>query len=277
MLLYFLRFFHSKDIAGQLTSWPTEAPLVRCPTSLICCAFIFVIFLLGEMSEQLISRLFRPLPNLLLAQASPINCLRVPRKGECTLYKYKYQVPRVPRSTKYQGKVKVQGNVLKTLFILSHYVTQQLSFNSTYFGHIIIAYWCFYQNLESKSSSHLGGEYSPGLCLGSPGISSGKSSLRTSPEHHYHYHHCLSQQWNLTKLRRGNSLPHRPARVVVNVSYMPAEVAVVTVVSHPHLVLGKVGVFCARTSAVRTNTRSQHHFSQGPETHQTDFPSKCKI
>ena len=84
MLLYFLRFFHSKDIAGQLTSWPTEAPLVRCPTSLICCAFIFVIFLLGEMSEQLISRLFRPLPNLLLAQASPINCLRVPRKGECT-------------------------------------------------------------------------------------------------------------------------------------------------------------------------------------------------
>ena len=151
MLLYFLRFFHSKDIAGQLTSWPTEAPLVRCPTSLICCAFIFVIFLRGEMSEQLISRLFRPLPNLLLAQASPINCLRVPRKGECTStstkYKYEYQVPRVPRSTKYQGKVKVQGNVLKTLFILSHYVTQQLSFNSTYFGHIIIAYWCFYQNL----------------------------------------------------------------------------------------------------------------------------------
>ena len=146
MLLYFLRFFHSKDIAGQLTSWPTEAPLVRCPTSLICCAFIFVIFLRGEMSEQLISRLFRPLPNLLLAQASPINCLRVPRKGECTStstkYKYEYQVPRVPRSTKYQGKVKVQGNVLKTLFILSHYVTQQLSFNSTYFGHIIIAYWC---------------------------------------------------------------------------------------------------------------------------------------
>ena len=29
--------------------------------------------------------------------------------------------------------------------------------------------------------SHLGGEYSPGLCLGSPGISSGKSSLSTSP------------------------------------------------------------------------------------------------
>ena len=100
MLLYFLRFFHSKDIAGQLTSWPTEAPLVRCPTSLICCAFIFVIFLRGEMSEQLISRLFRPLPNLLLAQASPINCLRVPRKGECTSTSTKYQEYQGVPSTK---------------------------------------------------------------------------------------------------------------------------------------------------------------------------------
>ena len=200
------------------------------------------------------------------------------------MYKYKYQVQvRVPstKSTK-EYQVPRKGESTRQC-IENTFYPQSLCHTATLIQ--LYIFWahhhCFIGDLflskSLKSSSHLGGEYSPGLCLGSPGISSGKSSLRTSPDHHYHYHHFLSQQWNLTKLRRGNSLPHRPARVVVNVSYMPAEVAVVTVVSHPHLVLGKVGVFCARTSAVRTNTRSQHHFSQGPETHQTDFPSKCKI
>ena len=87
---------------------------------------------------------------------------------------------------------------------------------------------------------------------------------------------------HLPQLRRGDRLSHGPTTpvhmVVVNVSHMVSgQVTVVPVVSHPHLVLGKVGVLRARTSPLRSNTRSQHHFSQGPETHQTDFPSKCKI